>query len=496
MALRDFLLLALVCLFWGLNFVVSKWVIEDTPPLFYAALRFGLIALVLAPWLFPAPRQMGRVIAVGLLMGGLNFAFLFLGLKLSEPSAAAVTVQLGVPFTTILSMIFLGETIGWRRAAGIALAFIVATELGFEGRSLPVLLLGATVTGVVGVLCVQWMLRFTRLREDAAIGAVLSVFFGAGVVGLSYIQTMRNGTAGGLDHFIYGQTAALSERDAVLMGAIALLAGVATLLLLKEFSLVCFNDAFAKVTGWPVSVIDLLMMALVVLVIVAGLQAVGLILVVAMLIIPPVSARFWTERVRWLVVISGAIGAACGYLGSTVSALAPRQPAGAVIVLTSGVVFVASMTLAPRRGVIAVAWRRLIDRIRIAGEHLLEEAYERRGAGATLTRDEVDAVSAVRGWSRVFRRVVMGWLRATGRARWSEGVLRLSPEGVADGARVSRNHALWERYLVSHADIAPSHVDWSVDQVEHVLPDELIVQLEDELRRDGVAVPAHGGAAS
>jgi manganese/zinc/iron transport system permease protein len=159
---------------------------------------------------------------------------------------------------------------------GIGLAFLAATALGSAGKSLPVLLLGAAVTGVLGVLCVQALLRHTRLREDAAIGIVLSVFFGAGVVVLSAIQKHAGGSAGGLSHFIYGQTAAMRVSDATLMGGIALAAVLAAALLLKEFALVCFNDAFARVDGWPVSLIDLLMMALVVLVTVAGLQAVGL----------------------------------------------------------------------------------------------------------------------------------------------------------------------------------------------------------------------------
>jgi len=285
--------------------------------------------------------------------------------------------------------------------------------------------------------------------------------------------------------------------DAVLMGGIAAGALLATALLLKEFALVCFNDAFARVDGWPVSAIDLLMMALVVVVTVAGLQAVGLILVVAMLIIPAVSARFWTERLWVLVVLAGAIGAVSGYLGSAVSALLPRKPAGSVIVLTSGVMFAASMMAAPRRGVVAAALRRLLFRLRIAGEHLLEAGYERgrrdaapEGGGLVLTPDEVRRVARLRGWSAPFRAVVVlslarrGWAKVGG-----EAGLRLTEAGVERGARVSRNHRLWEQYLISHADVAPSHVDWSVDQVEHVLSGELIDELETSLAERGVEVP-------
>jgi drug/metabolite transporter (DMT)-like permease len=126
MSLRDFGLLALVCLVWASNNIVSKYVVSHLglPPLFYAAVRFGIVALATLPWLFPMPRPRWRLIAVALLMGGGNFALIFLGLKTSTPSAVAVVSQIGVPITTLLSMLMLGERIHWRRGAGIALTFV------------------------------------------------------------------------------------------------------------------------------------------------------------------------------------------------------------------------------------------------------------------------------------------------------------------------------------------------------------------------------------
>jgi manganese/zinc/iron transport system permease protein len=229
------------------------------------------------------------------------------------------------------------------------------------------------------------------------------------------------------------------------------------------------------------------MMGLVVVVTVAGLQAVGLILVVAMLIVPPVAARFWTERLWVLVALAGLIGALSGYLGSVVSALLPRKPAGAVIVLTSGRdVRRLSFVAAPRG---ACSRRREAPaalRLRIGGDHLLEHGHDgragaagrstaRRGRRAGARAGLVGAGS--RGWCSP--RCVVGDVsrRRAGRS------------GHGGGARPRRarrrNHALWEQYLVSYADIAPSHVDWSVDQVEHVLSDELVAELEAALAATG-----------
>ncbi len=362
---------------------------------------------------------------------------------------------------------------------GIALAFMISAAIGIEGKSMAILLIGAAVTGVLGVVTIQAIHRHPRVREDAAIGIVLSVFFGAGIVLLSVVQSMSTGSQGGLSRFIYGQTASMLTADAVLMSVITLVAIISAVLLLKEFALVSFNEGFARVTGWPVTFIDLLMMSLIVLVTVAGLQAVGLILVVAMLIIPAAAARFWTDRLRWLVVIAAIIGGLSGYLGAAVSALLPRKPAGAVIVLCAGAVFLASMLLAPRRGMLAQGFQRAHLKWKIARDHLLEQLHERGAAGeAVVGHEEIRRVMRMRGWSGLrtglFGRALafQGWLSSK-----SDG-LRLTDRGREQGGRVARNHALWEQYLVSHADIAPSHVDWSVDKVEHVLSDELIEELE------------------
>ena len=111
-----------------------------------------------------------------------------------------------------------------------------------------------------------------------------------------------------------------------------------------------------------------------------------------------------------LLVIAGVIGAASGYIGSVISALLPRKPAGAVIVLTAGAIFALSLVAAPARGVVATAFRRLRQRLRIAGDHLLELAHDRRSE--TLPRSAIDGLSRARGWSAPFRLLVLTTLRS------------------------------------------------------------------------------------
>lgn len=416
-----------------------------------------------------------EIIETATFRAGFNTNMVILGTALLGLAAGVIGV-----FMLLRKRSMTTDALSHATLPGIVIAFLVAERLGFEGRSLPVLLLGAAVTGVLGVVCIQAILRHSRLREDAAIGIVLSVFFGAGIVGLSYVQANAPSGSGGLNTFIYGQAATLGLADVALMGGIAAAGIVAALLLLKEFTLVCFNDAFARVDGWQVRAIDLAMLGLVVLVTVAGLQAVGLVLVVAMLIIPAVAARFWTDRLWVLIIAAGAIGASSGYLGSVLSALLPRKPAGAVIVLTAGAFFVVSFVGAPKRGVLAASARRLGLTLRIAGDHLLEAGHE--AESEALSKNELRQTARERGWSAALRVLVVLWLRrARLVTRTAAGGLRLTAGGLERGERVARNHALWEQYLISHADVAPSHVDWSVDQVEHVLSEDLVRELEAEL---------------
>lgn len=358
---------------------------------------------------------------------------------------------------------------------GICIAFLAAPALGFASRSMPVLMLGAAASGVLGVACIHLLITKTRLREDASIGIVLSVFFGIGVVLLSVIQNNASANAAGLNHFIYGQTAAMTRWDALTMGLIGLISACIALVLLKELALVCFNDSFARSIGIPAWVMDAVILGLIVLVTVSGLQAVGLILIVAMLIIPAASARFWTDRLWKLILLSALIGGVSGYAGSSISALLPRKPAGSVIVLTAGAFFALSMFLAPARGVLATALRRAKIRWRIANDHLLEYLYENTQIGSERPLGAIaqeHGIAPMRFW------MLAKLLQIRGLISLNQGVASLTETGAERGARVARNHALWEQYLITHADIAPSHVDWSVDQVEHVLDDELVHRLE------------------
>ncbi|KNG93361.1 metal ABC transporter permease [Pseudaestuariivita atlantica] len=240
---------------------------------------------------------------------------------------------------------------------GVGVAFLVMVLLGGDGRWLPGLLAGSALTAGIGLLCVAALTRRTRLTEDAAIGAVLSVFFGLGIVLLTIVQTLPLGRQAGLESFLLGSTAGMLRSDALLIAAGGVVTLLAVATLHRPFTAVAFDPGFAQATGQNIARIDLTLMMLVMAVTVVGLKVVGLILIVALLIIPPVAARFWTDKAETLALIAAALGGLSGYVGAGLSATAPGLPTGPIIVLVAFALFALSFLAAPGRGVVALALR-------------------------------------------------------------------------------------------------------------------------------------------
>ncbi len=367
---------------------------------------------------------------------------------------------------------------------GIGLAFMVMVWMGGSGKSLPGLLLGATVTGVLGALVVMALRNFTRLKEDASLGIVLSVFFGTGICLMGWIQKMKEGHAAGLESFIYGKTASMVAQDAWLIAGAGAVCVLTCVMFYKEFRLICFDTGFARSQGWPVALIDGVLMTLAILVVVIGLQAVGLILVIALLIIPPAAARFWTDRLDKMILVSGFIGLFSGVSGAMISANHPKIPSGAIIVLMAIVLFVASMMLAPNRGVIARLLRHRGLTARIARQQFLRTLFELTeeasiGPVEAGVKVSFKVLLGRRSWNRAhLARLVRQGLREGTLAPTTDSGVQLSHAGLVEAARLTRNHRLWEIYLITHADIAASHVDRDAHAVEHVLGEEMVAQLE------------------
>ncbi|MFZ5571112.1 MAG: iron chelate uptake ABC transporter family permease subunit [Thermodesulfobacteriota bacterium] len=394
-------------------------------------------------------------------------------------------------FLILRKRALLSDTLSHATLPGIALAFILMTTQFGDGKHLAGLIAGAALFAVLGTGSVLLIQRYSRLKDDAALGVVLSVYFGLGIAIMGIATRMEAGNAAGLTSFIYGKTASMLYTDAVLIAVTAILAAALCLLFFKEFSLICFDSDFAAAQGWPVARLDFFMMTLVVVVTVVGLQAVGLILVVALLIIPPSAARFWSRRLSVMLWIAGGFGAVSGFLGAAVSALMANLPAGAVIVLTAATLFFISLVFGTNGGLLRMVRERIRLNRKVMRENLLRELYEWRESaldfndGKALEADSGPLLKDLlprRSWSeRVLRKSLGRLLRDGWIRRSAAGSHPFTEEGLRQARGVVRKHRLWEAYLITHADTAPGQVDWGADAIEHVLDGRIIAELESRL---------------
>ncbi|MGH7162656.1 MAG: metal ABC transporter permease, partial [Planctomycetota bacterium] len=279
-------------------------------------------------------------------------------------------------FALLRRQSLLGDALAHAALPGVCLAFLGGRAVGLDPKHPLLLLSGALLTAWIGTLLVLAIVRSTRIKEDAAIGIVLSVFFGAGIALLTWLQHGAGGASqAGLDKFLFGQAASLLPRDLATMAALGGLVLAVVALFFKEFRALVFDRAHAASLGLPVRKLDVLLTSLVVVAVVVGLQTVGVVLMAAMMVTPAAAARQWTDRLGAMVLLAGGFGAAAGAAGSLLSATGPRLPTGPIIVLCVTALLALSLFFSPRRGLLWAAFRRASNRRRIRVENILKDLW-------------------------------------------------------------------------------------------------------------------------
>jgi manganese/zinc/iron transport system permease protein len=247
---------------------------------------------------------------------------------------------------------------------GLCIAFGLTGE-----RNYGQLLLGAIVSGLLSVAMLNLLVQQTRIKQDAAMGIVLSTMYGLGIVLLSlFTHSNGSGNSAGLEKFTLGQAASITESDVWWIGGIGAGASLVIIILYKEFKAIGFDSEFAASLGWPVPWLDLIMMGCLAGVAVIGIKAVGVLLSPALLIIPAAAARYWSERLGTILILAALFGALSGVLGTlSTSGAVPfvaasnipwdKLPTGPVIVLFAAAIFVCSLIIAPLNGLFARWYR-------------------------------------------------------------------------------------------------------------------------------------------
>lgn len=285
----------------------------------------------------------------------------------------AVSGALGT-YAVLRRQSLLGDAISHAALPGIALAFMLT------GSKTPlILVLGAAIAGWVGTLIILSIVRLTRIKYDSALALVLSTFFGFGLVLLTFIQRSGNANQAGLDTFIFGQAATMLKQDVLTIGILGGIALIIVFILWKELKLLIFDDGFAASIGFPTRVLDILLTSLLVIAIVLGLQAVGAVLMSAMLVAPAVAARQWTNRLNLMIFLAAGFGAFAGVSGTIISSTATRIPTGPMIILCATVCVGISIAFAPKRGLIwdGFRQRRYKRNLKFAVDKLIEQPQQK-----------------------------------------------------------------------------------------------------------------------
>lgn len=263
-----------------------------------------------------------------------------------------------------------GDAMSHAALPGVCMGFLIA------GRELPALMAGAALFGMLSLWTIRLVHTRSKLKQDTAIGLTLAIYFGLGIVLLTAITNGASGNKSGLDSFIFGQAAAMTQQDVQMMSGIASFVVFITILLFKEWKLIIFDPLFAGGLGWKISLLNNMLSLCIVLIVTAGIQAVGIILMAALLITPAIAARYWTEHLGMMITIAGALGALSGLVGATISILDSGLPTGPIVVLAATVFFLVSFLFAPKRGKVSQWWAAYRARQQWRSDQLSREQKE------------------------------------------------------------------------------------------------------------------------
>jgi manganese/zinc/iron transport system permease protein len=377
-------------------------------------------------------------------------------------------------FTFLRKKALVGDAVAHSVLPGICLAFILS------GTKNPlILIIGAFITGWISLMLIDIITQRSKIKEDSAIALVLSVFFGIGILMLTNIQHSGNPAQTGLDSFLFGKAAALVGKDLITFSIVAVILILTVTLFFKELKLIAFDSNYAKALGIPVKAIDLLLTTLTVLAVVTGIQAVGVVLMAAMLITPAAAARFWTNDVKNMTIIAAIMGSLSGLFGAYVSYVAPAMPTGPWIVMIISAIALTSFFIAPKRGIISRYFSQRRLQVIIMDENLLKSLFHLGEEDSDMYKGRtMDEIIEKRYFPKNRLKSTLLRLKREGYLNKSNNEWKFTEVGKQKGQRVVKLHRLWELYLSTYVKIASDHVHEDAETIEHIITPELEAELE------------------
>ncbi len=389
----------------------------------------------------------------------------------------ATTAVVGT-FKFLQKQALVGDAVAHSVLPGICLSFMLT-----ESKDPLFLLLGATVTGWLAVLAIDRIANRTRIGSETAIAIVLSVFYGIGILLLTHIQQGGSGAQSGLDKFLFGSAASMTPRDIKVFGALGCVIVLVVIVAFKELKVLTFDPQHARAIGLPVRTLETLLSTITVLAVAIGMQAVGIVLIAALLITPASAARGWSDKLLPVFVIAAVIGGISGITGAFISYSAPHMPTGPWTVVTLSLIAILTLFLAPKRGVVSRLLKKRQNKIKIRDENILKTLYHcmEEEPGPHHDGWRIDAILSRRAFSMRSLKKGLKKLRRQELVKKGPGGWLLTDAGTEEGKRIVRLHRLWELYLNQRLKLAPDHVHQDAEAIEHIITPELERELEKEL---------------
>lgn len=378
-------------------------------------------------------------------------------------------------FTYLRKRSLMGDVIAHSVLPGICLAFLLARQ-----KEPVYLLIGASITGWIAVWLVDFITKHSKIKSDTALALILSVFFGAGVLLLTHIQHTGMSSQSGLDSFIFGKAASMQQNEVNLFTIIAIIVSAVVFFFKRGFYVFSFDEDFARAVGFPVPLLKVLLSAVTVLVVAAGVQAVGVVLMASLLITPAATARFWTNRLSVLIFIAIFVGAISGVIGSAISFTYSGMPTGPWIVVVMSLLAFLSALISPQRGELNRWYRKRKQNRKIITENVLKRFFY-------LPQDEMShSKTAILGKNTIslsdFNLGINILIR--NKLVKKEGAkYLLTPDGKVATNEIVRKHRLWEMYLSRYFNLKEDHLHDDAEGIEHIITPEILKELEEILDR-------------
>jgi len=376
---------------------------------------------------------------------------------------------LGV-FIVLRNMSLIGDALSHAILPGVVAGFLIA------GHSIFAFFTGSVIAGLLAALSITWLQRNVKTKEDAAIGIVFSAMFALGIIGISAV-TRQEGVHLDMKDFLFGNVLGIADQDIWLTSLIMAYTLLCILAFYRYFFVTTFQAVMATTTGINTNLMHYFMMMLLSFAVVASLQSVGVILVVAMLIIPASTALLLSNRLPVVLAFSAIVGVLSASLGLIFAILWETTP-GPAMTLVATVFYLLAMLFSPQKGLF-LQWLRRRKRQRL---QTLEDVLK---AVVKLQEKGVNAVPATAEALGSSQATLRGQLQAMQQKKWIEAPhhqhIQLSAAGLERGYQLIRAHRIWESYLVQEMGLQNDQIHGQAEQFEHRLPEVFLQEVEAHL---------------